>query len=165
MPISPYVRALREKVGHGLLVLQAATVIVFDESGRALLARDAETGLWMTTGGTIEPGEQPADAAVRECWEETGLVVELIRLIGVFGGPDFRVTYSNSDVATYIAVAFEGRRVGGALQPDGIEAAELRYVAERDALALPMAPWTREMIGCAFRRDAAPYFAPATWSP
>src|SRR5579872_2222138 len=130
MPISPYVRALREKVGHGLLALQAATVIVFDESGRALLARDAESGLWMTTGGTIEPGEHPADAAVRECWEETGLVVDLTRIIGVFGGPAFRIAYSNGDTATYIAIAFEGRRVGGALRPDGLEATELRYVSK-----------------------------------
>jgi 8-oxo-dGTP pyrophosphatase MutT (NUDIX family) len=32
----------------------------------------------------IEPFELPADAAVRETWEETGLFVELTGLIGVF---------------------------------------------------------------------------------
>jgi NUDIX domain len=65
MPISPYVRALREKVGHDLLALQSATVIVFDDVRRLLLAQSAESGLWMTIGGANEPGEVPADAAIR----------------------------------------------------------------------------------------------------
>ena len=34
----------------------------------------------------IEPGETPANAAVRETWEETGLIVALTRIVGVFGG-------------------------------------------------------------------------------
>src|SRR5262245_44090621 len=33
-------------------------------------------GLWEFPGGKIEPGESPEEAAVRECREEAGLVVE-----------------------------------------------------------------------------------------
>ena len=35
----------------------------------------ALAGMWEFPGGKIEPGESPAEAAVRECWEETGLEV------------------------------------------------------------------------------------------
>ena len=65
-------------------MLQSATVMLLDDRGRLLLAQDAGSELWMTVGGAINPDETPADAAVRECWEETGLRVELTRILGVF---------------------------------------------------------------------------------
>ena len=52
-------------------------VLVFDARRRLLLGRDAGMDLWATPGGAIDPDETPADAAVREMWEETGLLVTL----------------------------------------------------------------------------------------
>src|SRR5258708_37358724 len=63
MPPSPYVRAVRAKIGNHLLMLQSATVMLFDNPGRLLLARDAGSQLWMTERGAIDPDEGPADAA------------------------------------------------------------------------------------------------------
>jgi 8-oxo-dGTP pyrophosphatase MutT (NUDIX family) len=165
MPISPYVRALREKIGHDLIALQAATVVVFDDDGRLLLAQEAASGLWMTIGGAIEPDEAPADAAVRECWEETGLVVELVRLIGVFGGPHFRVSYSNGDIVSYISIVFEGRPISGRLRPDGEEAGALRFVSRQEAATLAMTPLTAQIVDRAFDRGAPSYFARPSWTP
>ena len=96
MPMSPYVRRLRERLGPGLLELPSAGVVVFDERRRVLLVRHVE-GVWTTPGGAIEPLESPADAAVREAFEETGVEVELLRVLGVYGGPDFVVRYANGD--------------------------------------------------------------------
>jgi 8-oxo-dGTP pyrophosphatase MutT (NUDIX family) len=165
MPMSPYVRALRAKIGHDLLALHAATVVVFDDDGRLLLAQETESGLWMTIGGAIEPGELPADAAVRECWEETGLVVELVRLVGVFGGPRFRVAYSNGDIVSYVSIVFEGRPISGMLRPDGEEAAALRFVTRQEAATLAMTPLSIEIVDRAFDRGARSYFASPTWTP
>lgn len=58
----------------------AARVIVFDPQGRVLLIRghdvdEPERSWWFTIGGGIETGEETAQAAVREFYEETGLVV------------------------------------------------------------------------------------------
>jgi 8-oxo-dGTP pyrophosphatase MutT (NUDIX family) len=81
-----YVRRLRALVGSETLShLPAVCVAIRDAESRVLLAHHVETNLWGLPGGTIEPGETPADAAVREAWEETGLLVRLTRLVGVFG--------------------------------------------------------------------------------
>ena len=37
-------------------------------------------GVWEFPGGKVEPGETPAAATARECWEEVGLAVEVGRL-------------------------------------------------------------------------------------
>jgi len=42
-------------------------------------------------GGRLEPGESPAEAAVRELREETGLEVEVVRELGVQKQPSWRV--------------------------------------------------------------------------
>jgi hypothetical protein len=45
MPPSPYVRTVRGKIGHDLLMLQSVMVILFDDQGRLLLAQDAGSEL------------------------------------------------------------------------------------------------------------------------
>lgn len=41
---------------------------------------------WTLPGGGMDPGEQPAETAVREVFEETGYTVELDGLLGVHAG-------------------------------------------------------------------------------
>ncbi len=63
----------------------SAYAVVTDEAGRLLLPHWSEGGRqgWTMPGGGIDPGEHPADAAVREVYEETGYHVELDGLLGV----------------------------------------------------------------------------------
>jgi 8-oxo-dGTP pyrophosphatase MutT (NUDIX family) len=165
MPISSHLKAVRDKVGHDLLTLTAASVSVFDRSGRLLLGEDAETGLWTLPGGAIDPNEHPADAAVRECFEETGLLVKPERLIGVFGGPEFLIHYPNGDLTYYTTVAFEASIVGGSLKADGVEIAHLRYFSQSECDALALPPFSRILCRESFTRDRLSYFAPAEWLP
>jgi 8-oxo-dGTP pyrophosphatase MutT (NUDIX family) len=165
MPISSHLAAVRAKVGHDLLTLTAASVSVFDDRGRLLLAKDAETELWTLPGGAIDPGEQPADAAIRECFEETGLRVEICKLVGVFGGEEFLITYPNKDVTCYTTIAFEGRIVGGAYKPDGVEIVSLQYFSQVDCISLNLSPSSRVISERAFDRNGAPWFAQAAWVP
>ena len=139
--------------------------MVFDDAGRVLLAKNAETGVWMTIGGAIDPGEEPADAAVRECWEETGLLVNPTRVLGVFGGPSFRITYPNGDIASYVAIVFEARKIGGSLRADGLETSVLEFVSREEAGTLQMAPWNKQIVATAFQQTGEAYFAPPSWQP
>jgi 8-oxo-dGTP pyrophosphatase MutT (NUDIX family) len=45
----------------------------------------------------VDPDETPSDAVVREVWEETGLYIAPVRLLGVYGGPSCLVTYPNGE--------------------------------------------------------------------
>jgi ADP-ribose pyrophosphatase YjhB (NUDIX family) len=163
MPMSEYLRRLRERVGNDLLVLPAVAVMVLDAKERLLLVRDAGTGLWATPGGAVDPDEDPADAAVREMGEETGLLVELQRVLGVYGGPEFRLTYPNGDVVSYCIISFAAEIRGGAMRPDGIETLELRWFSEAETEALDMGPWTRITIRDAFAPPAQARFAAPAW--
>ena len=63
---------------------------IFDGSGRILLQKRTDSGLWALPVGFCEVGETPAEGIAREVREETGLIVRPDRLIGVYdcrGGP------------------------------------------------------------------------------
>lgn len=92
-----------------------AGVIIAVEGKIVMIRRNNEPGLgkWTFPAGFVDRGEVVEEAAVREVWEETGLRVELTRLVGL---------YSRSGDAN-ILVVYEGRVVGGSLQA-GDEAQE-----------------------------------------
>jgi len=165
MPMSDYIRSLRERVGTTQLEVPTASVLVFDGKGRVLLVRHVEGDEWTTPGGMIEPEETPANAAVRETWEETGLVVELTRIVGVFGGELCTSTYSNGDRIAWVSTVFEGRVTGGTLRPDHVETLEVRYVGIDEIRDLPRRPHVDLFVGAALKRSEAAVFQPASWQP
>lgn len=137
MPISAYLRGLREKVGTDLLMVPGVVAVIRDDEGRVLLARRSDDGYWNLPSGAVDPGEEPARALTREVWEETGLKVRPERLLGVVGGPGFRHTYPNGDCLESTAIAFECRVLEGRLQVRDGESTELGYFP-LDALPQPM---------------------------
>jgi 8-oxo-dGTP diphosphatase len=110
MPISRYVAGLRRRVGTDLLMLPGATAVVIDGAGRLLLGQRADNGRWALPGGAVDPGEQPAEAVVREVYEETGVHVAVERLAGVVLR---QARYANGDVCQYMSVWFRCRATGG----------------------------------------------------
>lgn len=165
MPMSGYLQQLRNKIGHELLILPAVAVVIHDDSMRLLLCLHHDKNLWVTPGGLIEPGEQPADAAVRETWEETGLLIELTAILGVYGGRDLMIDYPNGDKAAYIDTVFRGRITGGNIQADGDEILEVRYFSRDELLRVPHSKWLDTSMPVLFSRDTPPHFVQATWKP
>lgn len=96
-----------------------------------LLGRRSDTGAWAIVGGIIDPGEQPADAAVRECYEETGVHVVPELLTSVTVSP--RITYPNGDRTQYLEITFRCRAVGGEARVNDEESLEVAWFAQ-DAL-------------------------------
>jgi 8-oxo-dGTP pyrophosphatase MutT (NUDIX family) len=162
MPISDYLRALRAKLGRDLLLMPSVTGVIFDDARRLLMVLHADRGIWVLPGGCIDPGETPADALVREVWEETALRVEPVALRGVYSGPDFLVRYHNGDEAIYVMSVFECRVTGGSPCPDGVETLEVRYFDEAELAALQTPVWARALLPGLFR-GSAPGFFPPTW--
>ena len=161
-----YIRRLRDIVGGDeLLQLPSVSIALRDADGRVLLARHAEGDVWLLPGGAVEPGETPADAALREMWEETRLLVRLTGVIGVFGGPEFIVRYRNGDRASYVTTTFEAALEAGRARPDGSELLELRFVSEAEAATLRTAPWVSEVLQAVFRERDHPTFRPPRWRP
>lgn len=70
---------------------KVAVVVFIEQDKRVLLVRrtmNPERGKWALPAGYVDAGENPQDAAIREVGEETGLEVEITRLVGVEGSPD-----------------------------------------------------------------------------
>lgn len=66
-------------------MIRCVGAVVHDGAGRLLLVRranDPGKGRWSLPGGRVEPGETDVQALTREMREETGLAVELGRLVG-----------------------------------------------------------------------------------
>lgn len=150
--MSDYLRNLRSKVGHELLLVPSVMMIARDDKGRILLIRNANVNSWTPPGGSIEPDESPRDAVVREMREETGLLVEPTRIIGVYGGPQSRVVYPNGDVASYIATVFECKVVSGEMTPDHEESLDVRYFSEAELNSIEVWPMARMVLQDAFNQ-------------
>jgi 8-oxo-dGTP diphosphatase len=123
----------------------AAYAVVRNERGEVLLTRRRDGDEWVLPGGTVEHGEPPWDAMVREVREETGLEVEVDRLVGA---------YAKKREADLVLV-FEAPPRGG----------EVRESDERDAAQffapgeLPddLAERDRERIEDALSREPEPF--------
>ncbi|SEL95042.1 NUDIX hydrolase [Streptacidiphilus jiangxiensis] len=131
MATPEFVSELRALVGTRPLWLSCAIAVVLDADGsRVLLGRRADNGQWALVGGIIDPGEQPADAVVRECFEETGVVAEPEALTSVtVSGP---VVYPNGDRTQYLELTFRCRAVGGEARVNDDESTEVRWFGLRD---------------------------------
>ncbi|MGN1387554.1 MAG: NUDIX domain-containing protein [Bacillus sp. (in: firmicutes)] len=127
MGMSNYYKKLREKVGNELIFMPSVAAIVRNDSGEILLQNKGNGEKWSLPAGAIELGEAPAEAIVREVREETGLLVVPRKLVGVFGGKDFRYQYPNGHQVEYNVFMFDCVIQGGELNPTDNETAELRY--------------------------------------
>jgi ADP-ribose pyrophosphatase YjhB (NUDIX family) len=165
MPMSDYIRSLREKIGTTVLEVPTVSVLTFDDRARVLLVRHAEGNDWTTPGGMIEPYETPSDAAVREMWEETGLHVALTRVIGVFGGRLCASTYGNGDRVSWVSTVFAADVIGGALQPDGVETLETRYFARAELASIRCKPHVQLFLDAGFANERSARFQRPTWRP
>ena len=163
--MSEHLQRIRQKVGHDLLVLPSAAVAIHDNKNRLLLGLHAEKQLWVLPGGLIEAGELPADGAVREVWEEMGLVVELTGILGVYGGEALVIEYANGDQSSYVTVLFSGRIASGKLSADGQEILEARYFSQEELHTVPHPRWVDQAIPALFSNNGKAHFQQSTWNP
>ena len=132
MPISDYLKGIRAAIGHDMLLNPGVAAIIRDGAGRVLLQKRSDDGSWSLPAGAIDPGETPAQAVVREAYEETGLHVVPEKVAGVSGGAGFRHTYPHGDKIEIVSIVFLCRVTGGTLGGLDGESLELRYMLPED---------------------------------
>jgi 8-oxo-dGTP diphosphatase len=119
---------------------KVAVVVFIEQDKRVLLVRrtmDPERGKWALPAGYVDDGENPQDAAIREVGEETGLEVEITRLVGVEGGPD--------NPGASIVIIYEARVLNGTARPQDDADAVCWYEAD-DPLPEIAFESTRKML-------------------
>jgi len=93
---------------------KVAAAVLIEENGRVLLVRRAIEpfqGLWTLPAGFVNGEEDPAEAATRECLEETGLSVHITHVLDVIAcreherGADFVIVYNAEVVSGELAPA------------------------------------------------------------
>ena len=124
MATPEFVLDLREKIGTAPLPLVGVTAVVFRDE-KVLLGRRSDNGAWQSVSGVVDPGEEPADAAVRECLEEAGIVARAQRLAVVQTLP--RVIYPNGDQVDYLDLVFRCTWVSGDPYPADGELTEVGW--------------------------------------
>jgi ADP-ribose pyrophosphatase YjhB (NUDIX family) len=147
MGIPAHIARLRAAVGHDLLLLPSVSVLPVDQAGRLLLVRHAghDDG-WAVLGGAVEPGESPAQAAVRETREEIGVDVRLVRLLDVLGGPDYQVSYPNGDLTAYVTAVYEAAIVDGSPAVSDDELTDIAWFAPEQLPRLELSRFARALL-------------------
>jgi 8-oxo-dGTP diphosphatase len=153
MAVSEYVASLRKHVGNGLLMLPSACAVVVDDGGRVLLGRRADTGNSSLPAGAIDPGEQPADAAVLEVYEETGVHIAVERLAGVALR---EVTYPHGDVCEFLTVWFRCRAIADRAVVNDEESLAVGWYSPEELPDLDA--FDRLRVGAALDDDAPAWF-------
>jgi len=142
-----------------------ASAVVLDDAGRMLLVHHNKIGQWLYPGGHIDPDEDPAQAALREVREETGIQAVIIGE-PAFSHPAVRshaapwaiiemdVTDSKVGAHRHIDLVYVCRASGGDLAAQLEEVSDLQWVspgdlaglqapAELPALAVAAARWAK----------------------
>lgn len=115
-----------------LIVVVAA--VVFDDAGRLLIVRKRRTQAYMLPGGKFEAGESPAQAAVRELAEETGITTtpESFTDMGVWEGPAANEPGMSIRAAVLSRSAPVDRVVAAAARPQA-EIVDLQWITVAQA--------------------------------
>jgi len=150
-----YPEMFSQPIGPCTIVRLGVGVVVRDERGWVLLEQRSDCGWWGLPGGRLEVGESVTQTAVREVSEETGLDVDIIRLIGIYSEPQERiVTYPDTkDGVQLIDVVVEGRLLSGTLTCSH-ESFDVRFFSPH-ALPAELIPPSRIPLRDAFLGDYA----------
>jgi len=111
----------------------AVGAVVGNAAGEILLIQRADSGVWLYPTGWADVGYSPAEVAIKEVAEETGIVAEPLRIIAVLDG--LRLGFTSIPLYSLV---FHCRAVGGELSGHPLETRAVGWFAE-DSLPSPLA--------------------------
>ncbi len=127
----------------------AAASALVEREGAVLLVKRGRMparGKWSLPGGAVRWGEKIRDAVVREVLEETGVLIEVGRVLDVV---DVFYREGGELLYHYVVVCFAGKYLGGDLKP-GTDAEDARWVSIRDLKNYEITPTAWKVIAQIF---------------
>ena len=127
----------RPIVGVGVLIHKNGRIIIVKR------AAQPDAGLWSIPGGIVELGELVADAAIREVREETGLLVEVVKVLSVVDkivkDKDSRIKYH------FVIIDYLAKYKGGELKASD-DAIEAKWINVEDISQYQLSPTLKKLL-------------------
>lgn len=126
-----YLWRLRQEVGHTLVLMPGAMVVLQRDDGQVLLTKRGDDSSWCLPAGAAEAGSSFTRTAIDEVREETGIRIsekDLIPFASLSDAELHTIQYPNGDVTHCFALCFLARSWDGEPRPDGDETTEMRFV-------------------------------------
>jgi ADP-ribose pyrophosphatase YjhB (NUDIX family) len=106
-----------DRIGKNAPILVGSSAQIWDPAGeKILLTKRGDNGRWCLPGGQLDSGESVTETCSREVLEETGLVVDVGQLIGVYSNPHMLLSYDDEHqyqlVSFHFAVTITGGEIG-----------------------------------------------------
>ena len=104
-----------------------AVAVLVEKKGRVLLVQRAMRpgqGRWTIPAGFLDAGEDPMEAGIRECFEETGLNIKISKLLDV-------ISIREHDRGAHIVILYRGEIVAGDLIA-GDDADDVAFFSRQD---------------------------------
>ena len=118
-------------IGVGVVLLRGDAILLVQRGN------EPNKGLWAVPGGKVKSGEKLEEAAAREIAEETGLQIQVGKVVWVGEHID--------DSHHIVLIDFEGTAIGGELSAAD-DAADIAWVALDDLGDYPLTPTMYELI-------------------
>ena len=146
-----------DRIGRLGRLMVGCSAVIFDPAGaKILLTRRRDNGRWCLPGGQMEAGESVTEACAREVWEETGLRVEVGRLVGVYSNPHRLLEYADGNRFQVVGLTFLAVPVGGTLGLSD-ETTEAGYFTPAEIAALDLIEPHRDRIADVLAGQAAAF--------
>ncbi len=156
MKFLPASQPHRAPAPNSLVVAVAA--FVRGDNGRVLMIKRTDNDLWAIPGGAQDVGESTVDAARREVEEETGILIEVTGLVGIYSDPRHLIAYDDGEVRQEFSICFRCRPIGGQLATSS-ESEHVRWVGPDELAELIIHPSMRRRIAHGLSNSPQPYLA------
>ncbi len=146
-----------ERIGRLAILTPSCAAVILDLTRQSvLLTRRSDNGRWCLPGGAMDPGESAAEACVREVLEETGLVVRVGRLIGVYTTPHRIIEYADGNRRQGLTLCFEAEPIGGELGLSN-ETTEAGYFTREQMKSMDVMESNHDRVADAFAGQEAAF--------
>ena len=133
-----YISSIRKHIGNDLFICPAARIIIENDAGEYLFIRRIDNGQIGLPAGAIEFNESIEQCIRREVKEETGLELNVVKVIGISSNPTLELAhYPNGDATQYLCVEFYAKEYIGEPKADDVESSEVFFGGAEQIELLP----------------------------